>query len=401
MSCAVTPENETATRRSFRQRLRALAAQPVPQSITLGFAFALCLLPLGQAFDRLKLFFLFADDFSFFIRSRNWSVMVTHLFEPHHLHFCPTFRLWSWLVFWAAGEWQTLPFLAAIACSLLLALTLAAGGGLVWRETNDPAAALAAMILLGNLGIEHELTALQGAVLTLGLFCWAQGRRRQPDSRRLERVGLALCLPTLLLVCTVRSYLPFSSFVDLTWYFALPQVGFVLFLVGWWANYHVRLPVLTAGRAVLLLLFAGGMQVLQQPEALLRMERTTVALSEKELALYPTPALRSDRAVSLLSLRSLEQSRFLGLLDQLERLNLHVYEQEVSPDYTILTLSGPGVLGQLVIAATQPVAQLRQAGKLTAIVAEVNRLNDEYERLKRQSLDGTSLQGPAPSGRSL
>src|SRR5204863_4055522 len=111
--------------------------------------------------------------------------------------------------------------------------------------------------------------AVQRVVLALGLFAfWLQRGPRREDARRLALVGLAVCLPALLLVSTVRSYLPMRSFVDLTWYFAIPQAGFALFLVGWWANYAVRLPYLTVGRLLALLVFAAGVQALEQPEIL-------------------------------------------------------------------------------------------------------------------------------------
>ena len=114
--------------------------------------------------------------------------------------------------------------------------------GRTLRESFDPLrGALATLrvipanLILGNLGIDAELTTAQAVTLTLtAAAAWIWWRLLPGRSTPLENAGGTLVLLSYLLEWSVRGYLPFE-FVRRTyaWYDILPHLGAVLFLVGW------------------------------------------------------------------------------------------------------------------------------------------------------------------------
>jgi hypothetical protein len=107
-------------------------------------------------------------------------------------------------------------------------------------------------LVLGNLGLTVPTTQAQGAVLTLAVLAvWVFARLRhagrEPASRPfplapLESSGLFLVLAAYLGEWTFRGYMDYQYLRTINmrnivpWYDAIPQIGAVLFVAGWWGG---------------------------------------------------------------------------------------------------------------------------------------------------------------------
>ncbi len=133
-------------------------------------------------------------------------------------------------------------------------------------------------LILGNLGLEAHTTPVQGILLTLGLIIlWASRRwrrnadapaprssdaattiaisgadPREPSARRppwswfafnpLECAGAAIVLGCYMLEWTFRGYFDYqylrthNMYTIVPWYDEIPQIGAVLFVIGWWSG---------------------------------------------------------------------------------------------------------------------------------------------------------------------
>ncbi len=245
------------------------------------------------------------------------------------------------------------PLAAAIAAFLL---AMALGGGRIdstvsfhGRKPGEAARpvegllhtaqAIPENLVLGNLGLKAQTTAAQGAVLCALLFgVWAGGRlrtRRLGAFNPLECTGLALVLGSYLVEWTVRGYLPFRSLRTISlgmivpWYDAVPQIGAVLFIAGWWAGPRTagqRPPVLRAtaspSRAAALgvLGLMAVLLVLNRPRVDLLWRNWVPPPSPAELQRFPILSLQSMRATALLLDRADWQRRHLRRLDQAQQV---------------------------------------------------------------------------------
>jgi len=117
--------------------------------------------------------------------------------------------------------------------------------GRTTREAIDPVMgashtvqSIAENLVLGNLGLSGVTTPVQGAALTAGLVAvWVGSHRKGRRYGPLELAGAGLVAGSYLVEWTFRGYLPYSSLRGVVpWYDAIPHVGLVLFVAGWWAG---------------------------------------------------------------------------------------------------------------------------------------------------------------------
>ena len=103
-------------------------------------------------------------------------------------------------------------------------------------------------LVFKNLGIDAPLTAPQGLVICLAIaWFWLRGGPRRPD--RLEAAGAVLVLGSYLMVYFFRGYMAYEHMRVVGWYNAIPEIGAILFVAGWWARSR-RLRSRRAERAV-------------------------------------------------------------------------------------------------------------------------------------------------------
>jgi hypothetical protein len=203
-------------------------------------------------------------------------------------------------------------------------------------------------LVFANLGLDAITTPIQGIVLTLGLILlWASRRWQHPgaDAHRaswptfafnpLECAGAALVLGCYLLEWTFRGYFEYHNLRTLNpyaivpWYDVIPQVGAVLFAMGWWSGTHRpagsdpglshRRPTRPTRSAALgIALVTLGLLILNRPrvDALIRGTSPPLVASERDN--FKIARLLTMRSNTLLSLRVDWQRRYLRRLDQVE-----------------------------------------------------------------------------------
>ena len=239
--------------------------------------------------------------------------------------------------------------------ALTVALTLAIGGsqinnaisfhGRSPRQAADPtqgllhtAQAITENLALGNLGLTVYTTATQGALLTACiLLVWSSRwwlrlvqNARAADFvrlRPLECAGAALVLSSYLIEWTFRGYMDYQylrtknlRFI-VPWYDAIPQIGLVLLLAGWWSatrsnsarldKTHDSMPLTWLGTLGLGVLVT-AMIVLNRPKVDLLVRETVPALSPSELKALPISRLQTMRANVLLLNQAESQRRIYG-----------------------------------------------------------------------------------------
>jgi hypothetical protein len=253
--------------------------------------------------------------------------------------------------------------LVATAISVALLLSLAARPmdskvsfhGRTVQEAMNPiqgaittAQAIPESLVFANLGLDAMTTPIQGIVLTLGvLLLWASCRWRHPaaDARRpswptfafnpLECAGAALVLGCYLLEWTFRGYFEYHNLRTLNpyaivpWYDVVPQIGAILFAVGWWSGphhpagaipgaSHSRPAPPTRSAALGIALLTLGLLILNRPRVDALVRGTSPPLVESERDQFKIARLLTMRANTLLSARVDWQRRYLHRLDQVE-----------------------------------------------------------------------------------
>ncbi|MBV8486785.1 MAG: hypothetical protein JO161_00765 [Planctomycetaceae bacterium] len=189
-----------------------------------------------------------------------------------------------------------------------------------------------------NLGLRVRTTPAQGLVLTtVILACWLAGRWRQGGLRTLnslETAGATLALGSYFVEWTVRGYLDYYLLRTLSlphivpWYDTIPQIGAVLFVIGWIAGprWEGRRPAVLGPRVPLTRVGAGGilglvavLMTLNGPRVDLLWRKTAPPLAPIERTMYPIVPLQSMRASALLLDRAEWQRQHLRRLDQAQQ----------------------------------------------------------------------------------
>jgi hypothetical protein len=307
--------------------------------------------------------------------------------------------------------------LAATAAAVLLMLSMATRPmdstvsfhGRTIREAANPvqgaittAQAIPENLIFANLGLVVETTPIQGIVLTLGLILFWAGRRwrRYPEApasrsavadarapsrpappgrpvRRpswptfafnpLECAGAAIVLGCYLLEWTFRGYFEYhnlrtlSPYAIVPWYDVLPQIGAVLFAIGWWSG--PRRPAAPAPRkasrrpipptraaALGLAMLTLALVVLNRPRVDALIRGTSPPLVGSEHEKFKITRLQTMRANTLLSLRVDWQRKYLLRLDQAERIarRLGIGQDGIRAAFGHIFI--PGSTGRLLMA---------------------------------------------------
>ena len=183
--------------------------------------------------------------------------------------------------------------------------------------------AVAEATILNNLGLDAATSTFQAAVI-LGIVAglWYASRGRTGRATPLEAAGAATVVCSALLAYLFRGNLPFSSLRPVGWYYAIPQVGAVLFAAGWWSalcdgvsRAGGKLTVRGALGVVLLVLVLCGIQGD-------RAERLHIEaappLAPSESGMFWSAYMRNARATYLNAESSEHLRRTLARLDRAE-----------------------------------------------------------------------------------
>ena len=141
------------------------------------------------------------------------------------------------------------------------------------------AQAICEALVFNNLGLDAVTTATQAFVIALvlaALWAWSLARRDPSSSRPLPRVnpleaaGAVLVAASFGMIFAVRGTEATFDGLRAGWYDAMPELGAILFVSGWWAG-HIMSPPPKAvgpplrGELLVVVLFAAVMLVLQTP----------------------------------------------------------------------------------------------------------------------------------------
>jgi hypothetical protein len=195
------------------------------------------------------------------------------------------------------------------------------------QGTLHAAQAIVESSILHNLGLDAFTTPLQSVVLLalVGLL-WHVSRGGLRQATSLEASGATVATVGALLVYLFRGNLPFSSIRPVGWYYALPQIGSVLFAAGWWAavadrhagGEHAR-PLTVRG--MLGVLVFGAVLFAIQAERSRRLEiETAPPLAPSETKRFPIPELQGLRARHLADDETDRLNRALVRLDRVEAI---------------------------------------------------------------------------------
>jgi hypothetical protein len=187
--------------------------------------------------------------------------------------------------------------------------------------------AIPEVLVIGNLGLDAETTPAQGLVLTIALLlAWARSWWRKGGPTPLAVAGASVVLFSYLMVYYFRGNLPFATHMrPLRWYHAVPQVGAVLFALGWGpraesskAESRVARPTNLGLIAVLALLVS--MLALHVPRHQRRMIEAAPPVTEFEYEVtnFRTPWLQYLRARYFAEQHAARQRRALARLDLAE-----------------------------------------------------------------------------------
>jgi hypothetical protein len=217
------------------------------------------------------------------------------------------------------------------------------------------AQAIAENLAFGNLGLTVHTTPTQGALLTgcvvlLWTSRWwlrlihtpraadhaagsAQPERDLPRFRPLECAGAALVLSSYLIVWTFRGREDYEFLrtinlrVFVPWYDAMPQIGMVLFVTGWWDATRPNMarrprranakPLTWLG-SVGVCILAAALIALNRPRVDLLVRATVPRMVPSEQRLFRIPRLQTMRANALLIDEAERQHAYLRRMDQWE-----------------------------------------------------------------------------------
>ena len=181
-------------------------------------------------------------------------------------------------------------------------------------------------LVLRNLGIDAQLTPSQGMVICLAIACfWLREGLRRPN--RFEAAGAVLVLGSYLMVYFFRGYMAYENMRVIGWYNAIPEIGAILFVAGWWARSRgsdlAERTAQPAGWTLRSLLIVVSMTCcllgLHVPRAVRLFVDAAPKMTEEEAARFPIPELQRLRAVLYADENARRQRSALARLEGAEQ----------------------------------------------------------------------------------
>jgi hypothetical protein len=182
-------------------------------------------------------------------------------------------------------------------------------------------------LILQNLGLEAAVGPIRGLIFTLAFFLiWAWTRRAALRPTALEAAGFTLIFLSYFVELSFRGYLPFSSLRGyVPWYDAIPHLGFVLLIAGWFAAVHPatfqkNAKIFTNKCLLFVIMLECSLLLIHRTRCDELFVKSLPYLTEPERKALPVLSLRRLRASYLLQDRATSQRRHLERYEKAEAI---------------------------------------------------------------------------------
>lgn len=189
----------------------------------------------------------------------------------------------------------------------------------VWRGGSHTLQSISETLVIGNLGVAAETSAIQAGILSLaiiGLWLWTFRNGGRPTP--LESAGGVILFVGYYVSWTFRSYYTWENLRGVVrWYDAIPHLGAVLFAAGWWSRVWQQdknaSPMTWKGvLGVLALTF--GLTLIHEPRSTRLFMDELPKMTADELNVFRIPELQRLRCLVYAEiLQAREREHFLRL----------------------------------------------------------------------------------------
>lgn len=191
------------------------------------------------------------------------------------------------------------------------------------RGISHTCQGLIEFLILGNLGLDAETTAIQSVIFTIfAILIWIRLKSRRFRPTPLEAAGATTAILGLWLPYTFRSAEPFALLRGLSWYLAIPQIGAALFATGAIdaarPRNHDERSHLTVKSCLFVIALLVAASAIEKPRADRYFLADVPPLTEFERDRFSSDDLKLVRARAIAELRARRQSAFLRRLNQIE-----------------------------------------------------------------------------------
>jgi hypothetical protein len=197
-----------------------------------------------------------------------------------------------------------------------------------FRGASHTLQSVSETLVMGNLGVAAETSPLQAAILTLsigGFWLWTFRKGCKPTP--LECAGGVIVGVGYLISWTFRGYYTWVNLRGVVpWYDAIPHLGAVLFVAGWWSRVWDResrpLP-LSWGGAIGVVILTAALLAVHEPRATHLFIAELPKMTEAEALAFPVVELQRLRCVLYAEILQNWQREHFTRLDRAESIAAH------------------------------------------------------------------------------
>ena len=194
-----------------------------------------------------------------------------------------------------------------------------------FRGASHTLQSISETLLIGNLGVAAETSPLQAGVLTLalgGFWLWTFRKGGWPTP--LESAGGVIVFVGYLVSWTFRGYYTWVNLRGVVpWYDAIPHLGAVLFVAGWWSRVWDReskpIPLSWAG-AIGIVVMTTALVAVHEPRATHLYIDSLPRMSEAERQFFPVVELQRARSIWYSEILQMWQHEHFVRLDRAEAI---------------------------------------------------------------------------------
>ena len=193
------------------------------------------------------------------------------------------------------------------------------------RGASHTLQSISETLVMGNLGVAAETSPLQAAVLTLalgGLWIWTFRHGGRPTP--LEAAGAVIVIVGYMVSWTFRGYYTWVNLRGVVpWYDAIPHLGAVLFVAGWWSRVWdatAKPTPLSWGGAIGVATLTMALLAVHEPRATRLFLGELPAMTKAETLAFPVVELQRMRCIYYAEILQKRQREHFARLDRAEAI---------------------------------------------------------------------------------